>query len=273
MQAINQEVTERVSEEQIAFYRQNGFVQVDNVLTADELEELREYMEETMATNGDRAVQTGKDGGAYAKVLNQRVNAWRDHGGMAKFSLHSRFARMAMDLIGAQGVRLFHDHVLWKMPGDSLPTPWHQDLVKWPMHETGALSIWLTVDDVDERNGCMMFVPGTHRAGKLTNISLAEPVDIFEFVKGTDFVKQKPVCVPLKAGSCTFHDGLTFHYAHANTTDKPRRVLANIYMAEGTTYNGKGHLVTNKQGLKEGEPIRGPLFPLLAGRAIKQPLA
>jgi ectoine hydroxylase-related dioxygenase (phytanoyl-CoA dioxygenase family) len=253
-----------MTREKIDFYKENGFVQLDNVLTPEELEELRAVSEEAMASEQGLALKTDQDGGSYYKVLNQKVNAWRDHGGLAKYSFHPRLAALALKLTGADGIRFFHDHLLWKMPGDSKPTPWHQDTVKWPMNESGALSIWLTLDDVDERNGCMMFVPKSNTAGKLENISLTNPVDIFEYVKGTEIEKQQPVVVPLKAGSCTFHDGLTFHSAFANHTDPPRRVLAIIYLKDGTTYNGAGHVITNGQGLVVGEPIRGPLFPLLA---------
>lgn len=253
-----------ITQEQVDFYEENGFVQVNDVLTAEELQELRTFSEEAMASAQQLSVKTDQEGGAYFKVLNQKVNVWRDHEGMAKYTFHPRLASIAMRLCKANGIRLFHDHLLWKMPGDSKPTPWHQDTVKWPMNETGALSIWITLDDVDERNGCMMFVPKSHRAGKLKNISLVEPVDIFDYVKGTELEKQRPVNVPLKAGSCTFHDGLTFHYAHSNVTDKPRRVLAIIYMKDGTTFNGSKHVITNGQGLTAGEPIQGPLFPLLA---------
>jgi ectoine hydroxylase-related dioxygenase (phytanoyl-CoA dioxygenase family) len=253
-----------LSREQIEFYREYGFVQVENVLTADEVAELTEYMEEAMAAPEVNATRTDKTGGAYYRVLNQKVNTWRDHGGMAKFAFHPTLARMALELTGAAAIRLFHDHVLWKMPHDSKPTPWHQDLPYWPMNEPGALSIWLPVDDVDEQNGCMMFVSQSHKAGKLTGISFLEPQNIFDFVKDSEIAKQKPVIVPLKKGSCTFHHGLTFHYAHANVTDRPRRVLAMIYMPDGTTYSGKSHLCTDGLGLNVGEPIKGGLFPVLA---------
>lgn len=251
-------------QEKIEFYRKNGFVQIHNVLTADELKELRDYMDEAMNSAQGMSTQTDQKGGAYYRVLNQRVNIWRDHAGMAKYTAHPRFAEMARRLVGASGIRLFHDHALLKMPGDSKPTPWHQDLTYWPMNETGALSIWITLDDVDESNGCMMFVPGSRSIGKLNPISLVDPQDIFEYTKGTEHEHSKPVIVRMKAGSCTFHDGLTFHYAHANVTDKPRRVLAIIYMTDGTTYSGKSHTITNGLGLAVGEPIRGGLFPLLA---------
>jgi len=262
----NQQAGLPITQSHIDFYRGNGFVQVDNMLTADELAELRTYLEEAMATEGDRSVNTDKSGGLYYRVLNQKVNLWRDHANMGKYSFHPQFARTALALTGASGIRFFHDHGLWKMPGDSKATPWHQDTPYWPVNEAqaGALSIWITLDDVDERNGCMAFVPKSHTFGKLKGIDLANPQNIFDYVESGGADQQKPVVVPLKAGSCTFHNGLTFHYAHANVTDKPRRVLAIIYMPDGITYSGAAHVVTNGSGLQKGDPIAGPRFPLLA---------
>jgi ectoine hydroxylase-related dioxygenase (phytanoyl-CoA dioxygenase family) len=215
-----------------------------------------------MSTKEANAARVGD--GAYYKVLNQKVNTWRDHAGMARYTSHPRIARLAMELSGASGIRLFHDHALWKMPQDSKPTPWHQDFPYWPMNEPGALSVWIPMHDVDEHNGCMMFVPGSHKAGKLTGINFIEPQNIFDYVKGTELENRNPVIVPLKKGSCTFHHGLTFHYGHANLSDSPRRVLAAIYMPDGTTFNGKSHPCTNGLDFQENEPLHGGLFPVLA---------
>lgn len=254
--------TMQLNEEQIRYYRENGFVQVDNVLSQEELAELREYLEEAMGARQGKSVQNSEAGGSYYKVLNQRVNTWRDHGGMARYVMSKRFAGMAKQLTGYDGIRLFHDHALFKMPGDSKPTPWHQDWPYWPMNETGALSIWIALDDVDENNGCMMFVPKSQKIKNLKAVDLVEPQDIFAQSDEAD--RNQAVIVRMKAGSCTFHDGLTFHYAHANATDRPRRALAIIYMADGTTYNGAGHLCTDGQGFEPGHPLQGGLFPRLA---------
>ncbi|MFC5405862.1 phytanoyl-CoA dioxygenase family protein [Cohnella soli] len=255
-----------ITQEHIDFYQENGFVQVDNMLSPEELAELREYLEEAMQTEGDLSQSTDKKGGLYYRVLNQKVNLWRDHAGMGKYSFHPRFAASALALTGASGIRFFHDHGLWKMPGDSKATPWHQDTPYWPINEAqaGMMSLWLTLDDVNEDNGCMAFVPKSHKLGKLTGIDFLNPQNIFDYVDGGQSEEHKPVIVPLKAGSCTFHNGLTFHYAHSNVTDKPRRVLAIIFMPDGVTFNGKSHPVTDGCGLQAGEPIKGPLFPLLA---------
>ncbi|SDW90891.1 phytanoyl-CoA dioxygenase family protein [Paenibacillus sp. CF384] len=256
--------TTALQQEKIAFYRQNGFVQLDGVISEEELRELRLCADEAMHVEVSQSTQPDKTNRGYYRVLNQRFNTWRDHGGMSRFSLSRRLGDMARQLTGADGIRVFHDHLLYKMPGDSKPTPWHQDLPYWPMKERGALSIWLPLDDVDERNGCMMFVPGSHQVGKLNAVDLVNPQDLYAFEESESVRNTRPVVVPMKAGSCTFHDGLTFHYAHANLTDKPRRVLAIIFMPDGTIYTGQPHILCDLDpSLVAGAPIAGPLYPKL----------
>ena len=253
-----------ITEEQIRYYRENGFVQVDQMLSPEELEELRGHLEEALNVGGGLSVQTSGSNDLYYKVLNQRVNTWRDHGGMARFVLSRRFAEAARQLGGFSGIRLFHDHALLKMPNDSKPTPWHQDWPYWPMNETGAMSIWIALDDVDEHNGCMMFVPKSQKLKNLKAVDLVEPKDIFAKEGAAELDRNTAAIVRMKAGSCTFHNGLTFHYAHANNTDRPRRALAIIFMPDGTTYSGASHVCTDGQGFTAGDPLRGGLFPKLA---------
>ncbi len=261
---LNHSIQFQATEKQVAFYQENGFVQINNVLSLEELSELRQHLDEVMGAKTGNSVQTDQADGAYFKVLNQRVNTWRDHGGMAQYSLSGRFAGLAKQLTGVSGIRLFHDHALFKMPNDSKPTPWHQDAKYWPMEHTKALSIWIALDDVDENNGCMIFIPKSQKLKNLKNVNLVEPHDLFEEAGKEIVDRNTAVTCRMKAGSCTFHDGLTFHYAHANKTDKPRRVLAIIYMPDGTVYNGKDHLTINGLQLKEGDHLAGGMFPRLA---------
>ncbi|MBM7567618.1 phytanoyl-CoA dioxygenase family protein [Paenibacillus sacheonensis] len=258
-----------VTPEQVEFYQTNGFVQVDNILTSEELAELREITDELMSMDNDTLHHKPDRQSLYFKVLNQRVNVWRDHARYGKYSFHPRLAEAARLLLKTDAVRFFHHHALIKNPQDSKPTAWHQDFPSWPIKESGAMSIWIALDDVDEHNGCMMFVPGSHKVGKLKPHDLTEHIDLEDFAKGTDAEKRNPVICRMKAGSCTFHDGLTFHYAHANNTDRPRRALAIIYYQDGAAYDGKAHLVTDGYNHPIGEPLAGVLHPILA----RQPLA
>lgn len=257
-----------VSEAVVGYYQENGFVAIPDVLTPGEVKALAESMEEGMQIEAaQRRTAEGPRSGPYYRVLNQRVNVWRDHGGIGQVTLSRSLAELARQLAGVSGIRLFHDHLLWKMPEDSKPTPWHQDLPFWPFDEPRALSVWIPVDDVDEANGCMMFVPKSQEAGKLKGINLVDPDDIFaEANRVGRRPVDRPVIARLRAGSVTFHSGLTFHYGHANQSAMPRRVLAIIYMPDGTRYTGNAHVVTDGAGLNPGDPFHGGLFPLLSSR-------
>ena len=256
--------TDLVSETQVQFYQENGFLQLDGVLASDELGRLREAID-AIYLRGQGGIHNSGGRSAYSKVLDQRVNLWRDDAVVADYVFTPRLAEIARRLCGAQGVRLCHDQALLKQPGDSKPTPWHQDLPYWPMNEPGALSLWMALDDVDERNGAMSFVPGSQRVGALPGINLVDPQDLFAMVPKGELAGTRPVTARMQAGSCTFHNGLTFHYAAANQTERPRRAMVIIYMPDGTTFNGHGHICTDGLGLEVGKPIAGDLFPLLAG--------
>jgi phytanoyl-CoA hydroxylase len=250
-----------LSDEQVTFYRENGYVQLHNVLTPEELADARAAMDALIASKEHKEHAADPN---YARIFVQMVNLWRVDEGIRRLTLNRKLGEIARRLAGAPRMRIWHDHALVKMPGDSRMTPWHQDLVYWPMNEDGALSCWMALDDVDENNGCMQFVPGSHKLGRLDPINLVNPQDIFALpeAKGVSMEAARPM--PMKAGSCTFHDGRTFHFATANRTDRPRRAMVIIYMADGTTYNGNRHCVTDGLGIPVGAPLDGEMFPIVA---------
>ena len=253
-----------LTEDQVAFYRENGFVQLFDVPTPEELEQARAALEDANRLSLDPTHHTSKLNPEYEKVFVQKVNLWLVHDGMRAYTLSPKLADIARRLSGFSAVRLWHDHALIKMPGDSKETAWHQDLPYWPMNEPGALSCWMALDDVDVANGCMQFVPKSHTWGIFEPIRLVDAQDLFGLVPEPETKDFTPFIARMPAGSCTFHDGRTFHYAGPNTTDRPRRAIVTIYMADGTTYSGKPHVVTDGLGLTPGQPLDHEAFPVLA---------
>ncbi|MCC6730466.1 MAG: phytanoyl-CoA dioxygenase family protein [Chthonomonadales bacterium] len=257
-----------LSEEQVRFYQENGYIQLFDVLPPDELARTRSALDDANRLTLDARHHTSAANPEYERVFVQKVNLWRVHEGMRRYVLNARVAEIARRLAGAERIRLWHDHALVKMPGDSRESPWHQDLPYWPMNESGALSCWMALDDVDERNGCMQFVPRSQSWGQLEPIRLVNAQDLFGLVTEPETKDFTPVVMRMPAGSCTFHHGLTFHYASANSTDRPRRAIITIYMPDGTTYSGKPHVVTDGLGLVPGQAFEGPMFPVLAGETV-----
>jgi ectoine hydroxylase-related dioxygenase (phytanoyl-CoA dioxygenase family) len=251
-----------LSDEQVRFFEEYGYIRLLNVLNSDELSDLSKAMDRILAQRELMHIDPDSE---YSRLFYQMVNMWQADEGIRAFVYNRKVAEIARRLAQTDRIRLWHDHALVKMPEDSRETPWHQDLPYWPMVEEGALSCWMAVDDVDERNGCMQFIPGSHKLGRLEPISLVDPQDIFT-LPGADAVSMSSAeMMDLPAGSCTFHDGRTFHYATANRTDKPRRAMVTIYMKDGTRYSGNEHCVTDGQGMEAGKPFKGDVFPVLAG--------
>jgi ectoine hydroxylase-related dioxygenase (phytanoyl-CoA dioxygenase family) len=255
-----------LTEEQVRFYEENGYVRLDNVLTMTEVEVLRSAIAQAVEDKNKYNLNLGpRTDEGYAKVFLQMVNLWERYPVIEEYVNNVRVAEIARRLTRSKLVRLWHDQALIKFPKDSKATAWHQDTVYWPMNEAGGLSCWMALDDVTVERGCMWFVPGSHKLGPLPPVDLGNvSPDNLDAVLPASFHGVKPVAVELKPGSCTFHNGLTFHYAGPNVTDIPRRAMVTIFIPGGTTYKKHTHIIGDRGGLAPGEEFHGPLFPVLA---------
>jgi len=254
---------------QIQSYRQDGFIALDQVFTGAALAALREATEAAVEAEKQADIlgksKASLTRGVYEQLFIQRVNLWTRHPAVRRFVLSSRVGNLAARLCG-RPVRIWHDQALFKEPGSgNNKTPWHQDAVYWPHQDRhDQITIWIALKDATIRNGCMSFVGGTQVLDNIPPIDLGNPEDIFRHAPHIKPVK--PVTCELPAGSATFHNGLTFHYAGANKSDGIREALAIIYMPDGTVYEGKNHVVTDPlrdKGLKAGDKLDGDLFPLV----------
>ena len=265
LQALDLDRTVTITDAQVRFYQEHGYLQIHNVLDAEEVEQVRADLAEVMAERKARAGTLERGNPFYRKVFVQQVNLWRDHAGIRRYTLSRRIGEIARRLAGVARMRLFHDHALIKMPEESLPSDWHQDWPYWPFRHVGALSCWMALDDVDLGNGCLQFVPGSYRWGIYPAIALGSGKKQLEQMLDEEHRAQfKPVTMPMQAGSCTFHDGLCYHYATPNSSGKPRRALASIYLPDGTCYRKKGHCVTDPLDLADGAKLEGEMLPLVA---------
>jgi hypothetical protein len=166
-----------VTEEQVRFYEENGFVQLHNVLTPAEVASLRRALDVAIEERKRLQENWGPRGDeGYTKVFLQMVNVWERYAAF-EYVLSPRIGGIARQLTRADQVRLWHDHALIKYPRDSKATAWHQDKVYWPMKESGALSCWMALDDVTVENGCMWFIPGSHKLGPLNPVDLGNAGD------------------------------------------------------------------------------------------------
>jgi phytanoyl-CoA hydroxylase len=135
-----------------------------------------------------------------------------------------------------------------KPPGVGKPTPPHQDGYYFMLEPNEAVTMWLGLDAVDEENGCVRYVRGSHLEG----IRPHGRSGVLGFSQGiTDFGKagdlDREVWSRTAPGDLLVHHSLTIHRADGNrTADRPRRALGFIYYAAAARED-----VSRKQAYQE----------------------
>ncbi len=232
----------QITSEQIAEYQRNGFLTVTDFLSSGEIEELKTAVAGAVDRMGSKKVSGGEvdweDGDTYySRVFTQKLNLWRIDETVKRYMLSPELGRMVSSLAGVKGMRVWHDQALIKPPWGN-PTGWHLDNPYWSFHSKNSISIWIALEDATLNNGCLYFMPGTHKQAGFDNAPIGENIgDLFKVYP--EWAKLEAVPAPLKAGSASFHNGLTAHGAGANMTPRTRMAMTCAYMPEGSTFNGQ----------------------------------
>jgi phytanoyl-CoA hydroxylase len=231
---------------QIDGYRDLGFLHVPGFLNSREVDELKSAVLESVSTMGSRKV--AGQGAAivegesyYDRVFIQRINLWRISDTVKSYMLGPDLGQMVGELAGVEGMRVWHDQTLIKAPFAN-PTAFHLDNPYWSFHSRDSLSIWIALDDATLENGCMWFIPGTHRLARFENSNIGENIgELFKVYP--EMAEIDPMAVPMKAGDCSFHNGLVAHGAGANMTRGSRVAMTCSYMPDGCTFNGNPNIL------------------------------
>ena len=187
----------------ITFFQEQGYIRYEAFFSAAEIGVLRGAIDHAISRRRDRirgAASGGRFSQDYERVFNQMVNLWTDYPAAKTFAFHHDLAEAARRLSGCRHVRIYHAHAMVKPPGQSSrATNWHQDAPYWRMDPVGSCSAWIAVDDVDADNGCLHFVPGSHRYGRQEPISLTvQGESIIDRMQERGFSVAEPVEVLAK---------------------------------------------------------------------------
>lgn len=248
-----------LKQEQIQSYQQDGYLLVEDFLNQEELSFWRQSVTDAVEQRGGRKfpgkeTKTGKDDGInkdadyYGKVFDQMLNLWQTNEKVKQLMLNESLGKIAADLAGCNGIRIWHDQVLIKHPWAN-PTSWHLDTPFWSFSDRRALSIWVALDDATLENGCLYFIPTSYHHTTFENPGIGKNMDAI-FDSYPQFKNSKSVAVPMKAGSCSFHNGLTIHGAGANMTNGFRRAMTCAYMPDGAVFNGIQNILSDQQVAK-----------------------
>jgi ectoine hydroxylase-related dioxygenase (phytanoyl-CoA dioxygenase family) len=218
--------------EQRASYARDGHIVLRGVVDPGELLPYRDlFLEAVQARSASVKPMAERD--TYGKAFLQIMNLWRDDARLQRYVFAKRFAKIAADLMGVDGVRLYHDQALYKEPGGGF-TPWHQDQHYWPLATDKTITLWMPLIDIQASMGTMNFASGSHTEGYLGDMEISDTSEatLAEFVrsKGYGVVNHGD----MRGGDATFHSGWTLHGAGPNDSETLREVMTIIYYADGT---------------------------------------
>jgi ectoine hydroxylase-related dioxygenase (phytanoyl-CoA dioxygenase family) len=186
--------------------------------------------------------------------------------------LNPALGRMLCQLEGLEAIRVWHDQMLVKEPFGN-PTGWHLDNPYWSFNSRHSISIWIALEDATPLNGCMSFIPGSHRLATYDNVPPSENLSALFHIY-PKMAEIDPIAAPMKAGDCSFHNGLCAHGAGANMTRGRRIAMTCAYMPEGSTFNGQRNILPKDyfESLKVGDVLENDeQNPLLY--STRQPVA
>ena len=221
-----------LTQQQIAFYHEHGYLGVENVLSQREVDDLRRvtdvFVEKSREVSEHTEVFDLEPGHTPENPKLRRLKSPIEQHAVYRETLHhEKILAMVSQLIG-YGLRCNGNKLNMKQPGYGSPVEWHQDWAFYPHTNDDLLAVGVVIDDMTEENGPLLVIPGSHKGpvydhhlnghfcGAVTNPTFSD--------KGTT-----PVMV--KAGGMTIHHVRMLHGSVSNTSDKPRRLLLFQYCA------------------------------------------
>ncbi len=218
--------------DEIAGFRSLGHTVVRALCSPEELESFVAPIvtaADRLAWNRDIPLDRQR---TYDRAFHQAIGLWVHDDTVRRFVTAERMARVAAELLGTDGVRLYHDQALIKRAGGG-PTPWHQDAYYWPVDGDQTITMWMPLFDAGPDAGTMRFADGSHHLGDRRGPAISDDSD--EHFRQVIEAEGLHVSPPdhLAAGDASFHAGWTLHSAGPNTTDADRPAMTVIYVADG----------------------------------------
>ena len=258
----------RLSDEQVEFFRTNGYLAGVRILSeaqADTLcEQLAELTDPNHPANSLFYEFHTNESPDPSRVLFHALGAWRIAPAFHDLLWHPAFLVPASQLLEG-AVRFWHDQLFCKPPHHGGVVAWHQDYSYWTRTKPMAhLTCWMGLDESKRDNGCLHYVPRSHEWDLLPITGLAGDMDAIREVLPDDHKDDfKPVAIELARGEASFHHPLMIHGSFENSTERPRRAVVINAFRDGVHSATDEVLLDGVPVISNGKKMEGQFFPLL----------
>lgn len=260
----------KLSDEQLEFWNENGYLSNVKLLTEEQVVQLREelvgIMDPTNPAHHLLYEFHSNESEDPDRVIFHSLGHWRMTEGFHDILWNPAFVMAAYQLLGERAVRFWHDQLFCKPAKHGGVVAWHQDYSYWtrsvPMQH---LTAWVGLDDASKENGCLQYIPGSHRWGLLDKPSLTgEMKGLTKFLNAEQAkALENPVPIEMPKGYATFHHPLLVHGSFENNSERPRRAFVLNVFADGTVSDTDDAVLEGVPVIKKGEKMEGQFFPIL----------
>ena len=259
----------RLSDEQVAHFHEYGYLSGIKLLEDDQIEVLRNQLDEVIDPKHpahhlfyEFHSNESEDSDS---VLFHSLGQWRIASGFHDILWNPAFVMAAHQLLENKPVRFWHDQLFYKPAKHGGVVAWHQDYSYWTRTiAMQHLTCWTGLDDATIENGCLHYVPKSHKWGLLDAPSLAGDMNgLMKYLTEEQKKEFKPVAIEMKKGYGTFHHPLMVHGSYENKSEMSRRAFVINVFADGTVSNTDDELLTGVPIIPKGSKMQGKFFPLL----------
>ena len=274
-----------LSRRQIEQFDRDGCLIGGRVIDDAQVFELRAELDRVIAQHeaggfaarSPQPVMISKWGENDDAIIWQIVNIWEASPAFERLLYLKPVVEAIAQLAHHDEIQIWHDQIQYKPPRHGGINNWHQDAPYWPVLKPQTpVSAWIALDDVDESNGCMWMVPGSHKWGNHIKTLESNPPEAF-FEIGQKFPERDVTIIPwpVRRGEVSFHHSMTWHGSHANKSDRPRRAIALHFMTGDARFVKSGnHPMKKFIELEDDAPMRdaGRHFPHVVrnGKVVEQ---
>ena len=236
-------------------YNEHGYLHLPIHIPSDRIDEIKqalEHLRHSEATNGY---------GILRNNIYQEVQILRDT--IDDYNL----GQLACEILDLDEVLLFQDNLIWKPTGTDQSIAWHQDFSYWPLSHPHGITFWIALDDVNAANGCMQFIPGSHKWGEcqptnfITGQVPPEHTDLLQLPIAREI--SNAVNITVEQGRGVAHHPLLAHMSSPNSSQMDRRGWSLTWVAPTVSWDPSHapHPYTIYQNIKKYDSLEGPHYP------------
>ena len=232
-----------ITQEQVDFFNENGYLRLERVYSPDEVKRLSDELSTLMETfahweagwRGDwrkeymEAEEDKKSVLVHIHELHHYSAAW------TQAITQPGLADAIAALIPSECVEIHHSTLHAKAPGAGTPFPMHQDVPFYPHADGRYIDALVHVDKADEESGCIKFLAGSHKLGKLQHITGS---DHEPFLPTDQYRLADAVSVPAEPGDVVLFHLFTVHGSALNRSGRWRRLVRVGYRDPRNTQEG-----------------------------------